>query len=385
VALTAYVLFEREQGNAAAVSADVKDNLNNKHLDPYSKEKAILRQATREAKHGNPGYNAKVYHNSNLVRTREPRHASHPKPVRPSKEAPETPLKQDVRLKEAPRKSTKQVTQPNDEHLQNSTTNSSRFGWWEKNREPGQPWPSLFCWSHMEAFGQEEALVRSQISGRFGIFACNDFCVISRTSEPVELGEDPRNRSRIVSSWPNMRGPDYMGNTGAGDATASYVNAATFVMAWKTLMDSGALWDHDWVVKVDPDAVFFPARLRQRLLPRTKPPHGPGPFYFLNCPNDGGRIYGSLEVYSIFAILKFNQSISECLQWPYFHWGEDLFMENCMKHLNGVDNAVRDYMLVGDDRCTQAGCNDGSRVAFHPQKTIGGYWGCVKLANNTLT
>jgi len=254
--------------------------------------------------------------------------------------------------------------------------------WWEKNKIPGQPWPSLFCWSHMEAFGDEQELVKSQINGKFGIFSCNDFCVISRTSEPVPLGPDPRNLSHIVSTWPNMRGPDYLGNTAAGDATSSYMNAATFVMAWKTLMASGALWNHDWVVKVDPDAVFFPDRLRQRLVPRTKPPHGPGPFYFLNCPIDGGKMYGSIEVYSVFAMRKLNKSIQECEQWPYLHWGEDLFMEKCMKHLNGPDNAIRDYTLVGDDRCTQAGCDDGGRVAFHPQKTIVGYWGCAKVATS---
>jgi len=250
--------------------------------------------------------------------------------------------------------------------------------WWYKNARAGEPWPSLYCWSHIEETGSEKDLLISQLKAKFGIFACNDFAVISRSSYPIELGQHPWNKSAVVKTWPNPLPPDVKGNPAAGDATASYKNARTFLVAWKSLMKSNLLWRHDWIVKCDPDAVFYPARLREKVKPRTLPPKGPGPFFYYNCGIDGGRIYGALEVYSLLALKEMDKRGFECEDMPLDKWGEDLYMEQCMAHLNGVKNGLRDYTLVGDERCTAAPCTDTGRAAFHPMPQLGLYWDCAK-------
>jgi len=264
----------------------------------------------------------------------------------------------------------------NDEKMADSK-NGTQKKWWLKNKRPGEPWPSLFCWSHIEEFGDERDLLISQLKAKFGIFACNDFAVISRSEDPIPLGPHPTNKSVVVKTWPNPLPKDVLGNTAAGDATSSYKNARTFLVAWKSLFKSDLLWKHDWTAKVDPDAVFFPERLRAKVLVHTKPPKGPGPFYYFNCWVDGGRIYGALEVYSLLALKEMDKRGYECEHMPLDKWGEDLYMEQCMAHLNGAKNAIRDYELVGDDRCTKGACTDPSRAAFHPMTNVGMYWGCV--------
>eukprot|EP00418_Pyrodinium_bahamense_P061396 CAMPEP_0179163880 /NCGR_PEP_ID=MMETSP0796-20121207/80382_1 /TAXON_ID=73915 /ORGANISM="Pyrodinium bahamense, Strain pbaha01" /LENGTH=364 /DNA_ID=CAMNT_0020866253 /DNA_START=54 /DNA_END=1144 /DNA_ORIENTATION=- len=249
--------------------------------------------------------------------------------------------------------------------------------WWLKNKRPGEAWPSLFCWSHIEEYGSERDLLISQLKGKFGIFACNDFAVISRSAGPITLGQHPRNASKVVKTWPNPLPNDVKGNPAAGDATSSYKNAGTFNTAWLSLFKSKLLERHDWVAKVDPDAVFFPERLRWHLEKRTKPPLGPGPFYVLNCNIGGGHLYGSLEVFSNLAIKEMAERHFECEPMPMWQWGEDLYLEKCMEHLVGRKNAIVDYALVGDDRCTAAPCTDGWRAAFHPKPNVGEYWACV--------
>uniref|UniRef100_A0A7S4QAW5 Uncharacterized protein n=1 Tax=Alexandrium monilatum TaxID=311494 RepID=A0A7S4QAW5_9DINO len=249
-----------------------------------------------------------------------------------------------------------------------------------KDQKPAGPWPSLFCWSHMEEGGSEQDLITSQLKAKFGIFACNDFCVISRSKSPIVLGHHPRNSSLMVKTWAHNLPHDVLGNIAAGDATTSWKNARTFYVAWQALFDAGVLWSHDWTVKVDPDAVFFPERLRWHVDAYTKPPHGPGRFYVLNCNVDSGKVYGSLEVFSVSALKEMHKRLHVCESLPIDHWGEDLLMQVCMQILLGRQAGIHDYQLVGDSRCTAAPCSDGYRAAFHPMKDVGAYWNCVGQA-----
>merc|ERR1719499_210308 len=155
-----------------------------------------------------------------------------------------------------------------------------------------------------------------------------------------------------------------MGKYGVGgQKTDSFLNTQTFLLAWDTLMGSGKLWPFDFVVKVDPDAVFFPDRLRKHMEKHT----GEN-VYVPNCGKwaSGPKLYGSIEVFSTQALQTYARRVLDCKNLPWQGWGEDYYMQHCMD-LIGVQMAS-DFDQVGDERCIAAPCSDWTKVAFHDFK-----------------
>jgi len=150
--------------------------------------------------------------------------------------------------------------------------------------------------------------------------------------------------------------------------------------AFKTIVNDGRVFRYGWLVKADPDAVFFPGRLKLHLQGKegTK---GTG-LYIINCKNEyGGALYGSLEVFSRNAIRSFKLGLSRCRKLHWWHWGEDYFMQRCLDLL--AVGRIFDYELVGDPGCHWAPCTDNKRVAFHPYKDKHSYFDCWKQARRT--
>merc|ERR1719436_446955 len=109
----------------------------------------------------------------------------------------------------------------------------------------------------------EEQLVRQMISKRASIFACNQYAV-SSSAPDLNLGEID---GQAVVGWYLPEEPSKLGTYGVdGMKTDSYLNTQTFFSIWKMMITSGILWSFQFVVKCDADAVFFPDRLRPRLL-----------------------------------------------------------------------------------------------------------------------
>lgn len=213
--------------------------------------------------------------------------------------------------------------------------------------------------------------MRSQFKARGSIFACNKYAVIS--AQRMELGEDDCGNS--VVTWVNDLPVVPMGDEGA--ATSSFLNTKVFIMAWDTLMNSGELWDTDFAVKADPDCVFFPSRLRSHVSPQLN-----ANAYFLNCLyDDEPKIFGALEVFSTAALKNYQTHIVTCKEMDWSEWGEDLYMQVCMKVLGSI--AAEDYDLVGDDRCKAASCSDVSKVAYHPYKDTTSFWTCHNTSAET--
>lgn len=226
----------------------------------------------------------------------------------------------------------------------------------------------------MQAKGSEEVLIRLQWQRRMSIFACDDFAVIS--TKKASLGRDECGND--IWTWVNDLPSVPMGELGEpGVATSSYLNTETFLMAWDTLMNSGHIWKHDFVVKADPDCVFFPDRLRQHSMDEK----GKKTFY-LNCEYDGhGKIFGALEVFSVPALHVYETEVWTCKTKMHWHgWGEDLYMEQCMK-LIGIEG-TDDFDLVGDSRCKGAPCTDTGRVAYHPFKDPDKYEQCHNTSHD---
>jgi hypothetical protein len=217
--------------------------------------------------------------------------------------------------------------------------------------------------------------MKNQLRKRTGIFACNDFAVISDHKESLGLASTGCSE---VWTWVNKVAQVPAGVLGVkGATTNSWLNTQVFIQAWDTLMTSNQLWAHDWVVKVDPDAIFLPERLRPKLAPHK------GPMFLLNCNWNGPKIFGALEVFSVPAIQTYFRQIGICKGLDWHGWGEDMYMQECMKTLQIP--AIEDYAVVADDRCGNAPCTDSARAAFHAFKNIVAWNGCWTAATNTPT
>mmetsp|Transcript_40616 Transcript_40616/g.130702 ORF Transcript_40616/g.130702 Transcript_40616/m.130702 type:complete len:159 (-) Transcript_40616:57-533(-) len=143
------------------------------------------------------------------------------------------------------------------------------------------------------------------------------------------------------------------------------------VNAWEAVIGLNIWRNHTFTLKVDPDAVMIPDRVRGHLYP-----HVGESMYIVNCPV-GDMMYGALEVFSYAAINEWWLRGHSC--GAPNNWGEDKYMTVCMDSL-GVSR-VQDTNIVADNLCLgNHNCMDGKAAAFHPFKDIGSWMSCYNRA-----
>jgi len=236
-----------------------------------------------------------------------------------------------------------------------------------KDQTPGQ---SLFCFSLMLPGSYEQGLLAWQYVAGLSIFACDEYAVYSNKSEKVAPGVN----SSIVKS-------DLKCKFGGEFKTA--LNTEIFMEVWSKLVGDGRYRFHDWTVKVDPDAVFFPARLRGSVQHIPEKPEG---VYLNNCRRG---MHGPFEVFSRNAVRAWARGSISCVR--HFTrlcsgpclWGEDMFIDQCLSkvlHVSRVDQ----FTLLIEDHCDPPtnwdDCRNPAAAAFHPFKTLSGYRGCANRA-----
>merc|ERR1712039_1039821 len=138
--------------------------------------------------------------------------------------------------------------------------------------------------------------------------------------------------------------------------TGSWVNTGMFVQVWKQVAADGIWSRHNWVVKVDPDAVFFPYKLIGKLSEQTVPAEG---VYMENCKYVDYGYFGNLEVFSHRAFGTLLAKLDTCydeVDWKlgvdggkWGPMGEDLFAQKCMD-AHGVAK-VEAFDLTPDGAC----------------------------------
>lgn len=224
--------------------------------------------------------------------------------------------------------------------------------------------PSLFCFAVFRSAGYELELVQSQVEKGVGIFACDEFSVLSdkvlRVTDSVDTLIIPPCEKVGVSK----------------DGTAA--NTLIFMQAWTVIHKDARYKAHDWVIKADPDAVLITDRLRRRLEPHT------GLNVFIkNCMKYTGpgwpMMFGSTEAFSVSAIETYFKGSDKCrkeLEWEA--WGEDLFMGNCLSMLGSKSKF--DGHLIGDNVCKGANCADGITAVYHPFKSPKAWFNCYETA-----
>lgn len=229
-----------------------------------------------------------------------------------------------------------------------------------------------------------------------------------------------------------------------GGKWGTALNTGVFNRLWTEVITLGRYRKFDWTVKVDPDAVFFPSRLRM-LLKRRTPLNTvkmlgdvPDNMHCSTCdlaghsaetcawrvqtyqkkgktcqealtlaarapPEDCGCVcddfacdvadtqamylnnckwglHGPIEVFSRRGLAAFYAGLPQCVSLMEHPWGEDKFIDQCMQKI-GVTRE-NEYDLLSETACGEQPAPCGSEnVAFHPFKSIDSYFKCWSFAD----
>eukprot|EP00419_Tripos_fusus_P085267 CAMPEP_0172865986 /NCGR_PEP_ID=MMETSP1075-20121228/81722_1 /TAXON_ID=2916 /ORGANISM="Ceratium fusus, Strain PA161109" /LENGTH=599 /DNA_ID=CAMNT_0013715093 /DNA_START=75 /DNA_END=1871 /DNA_ORIENTATION=+ len=227
--------------------------------------------------------------------------------------------------------------------------------------------PSLFCVEVVRTHGYELPMVKAQQRVHASIFSCEEYRVFSDGGQEQVIGIGPGGEEIRTIVIPPIK--KQMGDLkDKGVTTNSWLNTETFLQVWNLLDKRDGRWiHHDWVIKVDPDAVFFPDRLRKKLRGHTSDGSN---LFVMNCDKyKPVALYGSLEIFSKKALHNYLHGQWDCRRnLPWKGWGEDFFMSHCMQHLNV--KPLYDFSLIGDKRCHYAPCSDTSKIVYHDYKNL---------------
>jgi len=240
------------------------------------------------------------------------------------------------------------------------------------------PGGSLFCYSLMVPTSDEPELLAWQYKQKASIFACDEAAIYS--NEEIELVPGSGVISKVVDS-------DLKCSFG-GDSMSA-LNAWIFIAVWNKMLQDGDYKKHDWVVKVDPDAVFFPDRLGKVLVDHK------GDGYISNCKYG---LHGPIEVFSSASMETFaadykrswdGKAPKTCVDGMHFgSWGEDMFVDQCLGKMLG-EKSTLDSRLICEAHCDCPAwywCTNGTdRVSFHPFKSVDAYAVCMANAMTGAT
>eukprot|EP00445_Apocalathium_hangoei_P004426 CAMPEP_0203844332 /NCGR_PEP_ID=MMETSP0359-20131031/3133_1 /ASSEMBLY_ACC=CAM_ASM_000338 /TAXON_ID=268821 /ORGANISM="Scrippsiella Hangoei, Strain SHTV-5" /LENGTH=818 /DNA_ID=CAMNT_0050759247 /DNA_START=47 /DNA_END=2500 /DNA_ORIENTATION=- len=197
---------------------------------------------------------------------------------------------------------------------------------------------SLYCFVLILPGSYEQQLLATQSRQRVGIFLCDEYTVYS--NKPIDdlLGVPV---GIVNSSLKCEKGGEF----------GTALNLDIFMSVWDAVRDNGKFLHQDWTVKVDPDSVFFPDRLRSLIGTDVfEPPSG---VYLNNCMFG---LHGPLEVLSKRAVESWLEGRYKCKDhfWEMCHgdclWGEDLFVDQCLWKVLNV-RREGNFRLLMEEHC----------------------------------
>jgi len=230
---------------------------------------------------------------------------------------------------------------------------------------------SLFCFALMIPHIYEQELLTMQYKHKVSLFQCEGYAVYSNMSIPLADGLTTR---PIDSDLHCEKGGEF----------GTALNLPIFEALWARLVADKTYLQYDWSVKVDPDAVFFAARLRRAVGVHMETEKG---VYLNNCKYG---LHGPIEVFSRNAVTTWWEGRERCHDyfWKLCNgdcfWGEDLYIDQCLWKVLDV-RRNNDYRLLVEDHCDPPkdwdNCEDSSHVSFHPFKTVKSYMKCMHTAS----
>jgi hypothetical protein len=273
------------------------------------------------------------------------------------------PVKVQLFFEEDRRGSKQQKNATEEEQQQPQQPNATGSG----AGQPARGLETLYCFALVRPGSYEIGLMTMQRDMDVGIFACDEHTILSNQA----LGSG-FNTSLVQSDLTCEMGGEFH----------TAMNTDIFMAVWTKVIMLGRYRDHDWTVKVDPDTVFFPLRLRLAAAFHNVPPEGA---YLNNCKYG---LHGPLEVFSREAVKRWASGSANCV--TYFNkichgpcaWGEDMFIDQCLSRVIKIPR-LNDWNLLSEDHCDSTDweqCQNGG-VAFHPFKTVEGFRGCLARAH----
>jgi hypothetical protein len=217
----------------------------------------------------------------------------------------------------------------------------------------------------------EQDLIKVMLNRSAGIFVCDTFALFSTRYPVIDFG--------VLPKWGSVKTIPFRNAAVMTSKDGTAGNSQLFINFWEAVKADGRYKLSDWTVKVDPDAILLPGRLRWHLGPHTGQK-----VYIVNCNKpllpEGPMMFGALEAISKSAIAAYLEKSMDCQTGlPAFKtWGEDWFMGHCLEKL-GVQR-VQDFTIYQDGVCTGVWCGDTVAAAFHPKKDVASYTECLDLA-----
>lgn len=148
-------------------------------------------------------------------------------------------------------------------------------------------------------------------------------------------------------------------------------NIMPFKKIWEHIWDDGLYKTQDWTVKVDPDCVWSPQRLRQRL-PSYNVKRGDR--YYIKNGFGAWGFLGPIEILTVAAVEKLSEVAPEhCNYSP--QGGEDGWLKVCCEQVAGF-GPIRDHHLLMNNNDVGS-CSDGSWVAYHHFKSKWSWSACA--------
>lgn len=249
-----------------------------------------------------------------------------------------------------------------------------------------EPTDKMLCVALFMPYSYEKDLLIAQHEEKAGIFQCDEHVLYS--SQVIELVPGVVSR-RISSSMKAEPGGQYV----------TVLNLGIFLALYRQMIRDRDYLNADWIIKVDPDTVFFPHRLRP-LLRSYNWGVGDAGIFLNNCPEG---LHGPIEVLSVNAFLSFAHSLQDCYQglnnvgcndacqkWNggcsgqcTSFWGEDIFLDQCLKRFTKT-RRVFAKQLLQEEHCPTnqrngwASCKDTDVASFHPFKDPSKWMNCWK-------
>lgn len=237
---------------------------------------------------------------------------------------------------------------------------------------------SMLCIEVILPYSYEVGLVAMQFNRSMSIFHCEKYAVYS--SQQLILPGGLRVRKMNTTQMSEL-----------GGQWGTALNTNTFMALWRAVILDGDYLTVNWIIKVDPDTVWFPSRLKVLL-------HDHGYLNSSNIPADGmslincnlgfESLHGPLEIFSQNALRTLAVKSAACfdtlIYWGDAQWGEDEWIDQCMFKDTHVKR-VYEAKVLAEDHCNHwpgwRSCT-ADRVGFHPFKDIGQHIACYETGKN---
>lgn len=208
---------------------------------------------------------------------------------------------------------------------------------------------TIFGWCVSMTNGGEADLTRDHYAKKQSIFACESWSVFADGAlDPIPVTQ----LGGFNSKWAPW---------------GSFYNTQVFLRAWDALFKEGKWKSQGWTVKVDPDTVWFPHKLKWHL----KGTHSLDKFLWRNT---GKMMLGPIEVFSVATVKDMSERMRETCKWGIDVSGEDGWIDACMGTL-GITKKY-DGQLLQSTGGNPGFCGNHYIVAFHPFKNTGSYAAC---------